>query len=175
MTDEDRKDARSQQAKDGRDPRDARPPIARAETIAESALDGEFKGPLAGLRRRIYLTYHYLGWRTLLFRVVTFPLRFTPLHKRLALRSRMGHDLYRRALAWYGEHGEPVSVVIPSYRDAERVATLVASIQRTVPKGMARIIVADDASGPEHVAKLRAIEEIEVVEGECATKALRRM
>jgi GT2 family glycosyltransferase/glycosyltransferase involved in cell wall biosynthesis len=167
VTDEqDRKDAQSMQAKDGRDPGDARPPIARAEAIAESALDGEFKGPLAGLRRRIYLTYHYLGWRTLLFRVLTLPLRFTPLRHRLALRSRMGHDLYRRALAWYEEHGKPVSVVIPSYRDAERVATLVASIQRTVPPGMARIVVADDASGPEHVAQLRAIEGIEVVEGQ---------
>jgi GT2 family glycosyltransferase/glycosyltransferase involved in cell wall biosynthesis len=150
---------------DEQDRKDSRPPVARAETIAQSVLDGEFKGPLAGLRRRIYLTYHYLGWRTLLFRVLTFPLRFTPLRNRLALRSRMGHDLYRRALAWYGEHGEPVSVVIPSYRDAERVATLVASIQRTVPRGMAHIYVADDASGPEHVARLRAIEGIEVVEG----------
>jgi GT2 family glycosyltransferase len=151
---------------DERQPKQARPPIARSEEIDAAALDGKFKGPLAGLRRRIYLTYHYLGWRTLLYRVVTFPLRFTPLRNRLSLRSRTGHDAYRRALAWYREHARPVSVVIPSYRDAERVATLVASIQRTVPKGMARIIVADDASGPEHVARLRAIEGIEVVEGE---------
>ncbi len=166
MNDQDRKDNRPPRANSERDPGDARPPIARAETIAQSALDGEFKGPLAGLRRRIYLTYHYLGWRTLLFRVLTFPLRFTPLRHRLALRSRMGHDLYRRALAWYGEHGEPVSVVIPSYRDAELVASLVASIHRTVPLGMVQIVVADDASGPEHVAQLRAIEGIEVVAGE---------
>jgi GT2 family glycosyltransferase/glycosyltransferase involved in cell wall biosynthesis len=148
------------------DRKDSRPPIAASERIAQSALDGEFKGPLAGLRRRIYLTYRYLGWRTLLFRVLTFPLRFTPLRHRLALRSRMGHDLYRRALAWYAEHGEPVGVVIPSYRDAERVATLVASIHRTVPKGMVQIVVADDASGPEHLAALRAIEGIEVLAGE---------
>jgi GT2 family glycosyltransferase/glycosyltransferase involved in cell wall biosynthesis len=149
-----------------REPRKPQPPIARPESIAASALDGEFHGPLAGLRRRIYLTYHYLGWRTLLFRALTLLLRFTPLRHRLNLRSRMGHDLYRRALAWYREHGQPVCIVIPSYRDAERVATLVASIHKTVPAGMARIIVADDASGPEYVAKLRAIEGIEVVEGE---------
>jgi GT2 family glycosyltransferase/glycosyltransferase involved in cell wall biosynthesis len=129
-------------------------------------VNDEPKGPIGGLRRRIYLTYHYLGWRTLLFRVLTFPLRFTPLRRRLTLRSRTGHDAYRRALAWYREHAQPVSIVIPSYRDAERVATLVASIHRTVPKGMARIIVADDSSGPEHVARLRAIEGIEVVEGQ---------
>ena len=121
---------------DEQDSRDARPPIARSEAIASIALDGEFKGPLAGLRRRIYLTYHYLGWRTLLFRVLTYPLRFTPLRHRLSLRSRMGHDAYKRALAWYREHAEPVSIVIPSYRDAERVATLVESIHRTVPAGM---------------------------------------
>jgi GT2 family glycosyltransferase/glycosyltransferase involved in cell wall biosynthesis len=148
------------------DPKPARPPIARSESIAATALDGEFKGPLAGLRRRIYLTYSYLGWRTLLFRVLTLPLRLTPLRHRLNLRSRTGEDSYRRALAWYREHGRPVCIVIPSFRDAEQVATLVASIHRTVPSGLARIIVADDASGPEHVAALRAIEDIEVVEGQ---------
>jgi len=105
------------------------------------------EGPLAGLRRRIYLTYRYLGWRTLLFRIVTLPLRLTPLRHRLNLRSRTGEDSYRRALAWYREHGRPVCIVIPSYRDAEHVARLVASIQKTVPAGLARIIVADDASG----------------------------
>ncbi|MFZ2113263.1 MAG: glycosyltransferase [Solirubrobacteraceae bacterium] len=124
------------------------------------------KGPLAGLRRRIYLTYRYLGWRTLLFRIVTLPLRFTPLRHRLSLRSRTGEDSYRRALAWYREHGRPVCIVIPSYRDAERVATLVASIHETVPVGLARVIVADDASGAEHVAALRAIEGVEIVEGQ---------
>ncbi len=140
--------------------------IAPSQKIAADALEGEFKGPLAGLRRRIYLTYRYLGWRTLLYRVLTFPLRFTPLRHRLSLRSRTGEDSYRRALAWYRAHGRAVCIVIPSYRDAERVATLVASIQRTVPAGLARIIVADDASGPEHVAALRAIEGIEVVQGQ---------
>ena len=43
---------------------------------------------------------------------------------------------------------------------------MVASITRTVPAGMARIIVADDASGPEHLAALRAIPGIEVIAGE---------
>jgi GT2 family glycosyltransferase len=151
---------------DEQDPRAARPPIARSESIASAALDGEFTGPLAGLRRRIYLTYHYLGWRTLLFRVLTLPLRLTPLKRRLRLRSGTGHDAYRRALDWYRRHARPVSIVIPSYRDAEHVATLVASIRKTVPQGMARIIVADDASGPEHVARLRAIEGVEVIESE---------
>jgi len=115
------------------------------------------------LCRRIQLTYRYLGWRTLLFRVLTLPLRLTPLRR--YLRPRYGENDYRRAVAWFREHGEPVSIVIPSYRDAARVATLVASVHRTVPAGMARIFVADDASGPENVAALRAIAGIEVLEG----------
>jgi GT2 family glycosyltransferase/glycosyltransferase involved in cell wall biosynthesis len=148
---------------DGR-PTEPRAAIARAEVIADAALDGEFRGPLAGLRRRIYLTYHYLGWRTLLFRALTFPLRFTPLKRRLQLRSKGGNDSFRRAVAWYREHGAPVDIVIPSYRDAEQVAKLVASIQRSVPRDMARIIVTDDASGPEHLAALREIPGVEVIE-----------
>jgi len=143
-----------------------RPPIAKPRSIAESALDGTFSGPLAGVRRRIYLTYRYHGWRTLLFRVLTLPLRLTPLKRRLRLRSAQGDDAYRRALAWYRESGEPVDIVIPSYRDAERVRTLVESIRKTVSRDMARIIVADDASGLEHLAALHEIEGIEVLAGE---------
>jgi GT2 family glycosyltransferase len=147
-------------------PIDSDAPIADPDAIASSALDGSFSGPLAGVRRRIYLTYRYLGWRTLLFRIVTFPLRLTPLKHRLRLRTHARDREMRRAMAWYREHGRPVAVVVPSFRDADRVATLVASIRKTVPRGMARIVVADDASGPEHVAALRAIEGIEVVAGE---------
>jgi GT2 family glycosyltransferase/glycosyltransferase involved in cell wall biosynthesis len=143
-----------------------RSPISSPQAIAGAALDGSARGPLAGVRRRIYLTYRYHGWRTLLFRMITFPLRFTPLKRRLQLRSAASHDLYPKAVAWYRQHGEPVDIVIPSYRDAEHVRTLVGSIRSTVPSGMARIIVADDASGEEHLAALRAIEGIEVVAGE---------
>jgi GT2 family glycosyltransferase/glycosyltransferase involved in cell wall biosynthesis len=128
--------------------------------------DGGPLGPVASLRRRVYLTYRYLGWRTLAFRLVTFPLRFTPLRHRLQLRSRAGQDAYRRALAWYREHGRPVDIVIASFRDAEHVRALRASIAKTVPRGMARVLVADDASGPEHLAALRQIDGIEVLAGE---------
>jgi GT2 family glycosyltransferase len=144
---------------------ETRPPIAQRDSIAKTALDGTFSGPLAGLRRRVYLTYRYLGWRTLLFRMITLPLRVTPLKRWLRLRSSARNDEYRRALAWYGEHGEPVDVVIPSYRDAEHVRVLVNSIRQTVPRELVRIIVADDASGPEHVAALGQIEGIEIVQG----------
>jgi GT2 family glycosyltransferase len=140
-------------------------PVA-AESIADAATEGIPRGPFAGVRRRIHLTIEYHGWRTLLFRAITFPLRFTPLRHRLRLRSSTGRDGFRQAVAWYREHGVAVDIVIPSYRDAERVRTLVASIQRTVPRELARIVVADDASGPEHLAQLRAIAGIEVVAGE---------
>ena len=143
-----------------------KPPIAAPGSIAERALDGSFSGPLAGLRRRIYLTYYYLGWRTLLFRVLTFPLRFTPLRRWRRLRSAPDHDSYRRAVAWYREHARPVDVVIPSYKDADQVEALVASIRATVRAEMVRVIVTDDASGPEHVARLRRITGIEVIAGE---------
>jgi GT2 family glycosyltransferase len=142
------------------------PRIRSREVVADAPIDGSSRGSLGRLRRRIYLTYHYLGWRTLLFRVFTFPLRFTPLKHRLRLRSGWGDDSFRRALAWYREKGRPVDVVIPSYRDAERVAELVASIRRTVDAGMARLIVTDDASGPEHLASLRQIEGIEILEAD---------
>jgi GT2 family glycosyltransferase len=144
---------------------DPKPPIAAPQSIASSALDGSFSGPLAGMRRRIYLTYRYLGWRTLLFRVLTFPLRLTPLKHRLRLRTQANDRQLRRALAWYRENALPVTIVIPSFRDSERVETLVGSIRKTVPRGMARIVVADDASGPEHLAALRRIPGIEVVAG----------
>ncbi len=144
---------------------DPRSPIAESEPSPAAALDGTFSGPFAGLRRRIYLTYRYLGWRTLLFRALTFPLRFTPLKRWLRLRSHGRDREVRRSQAWYREHGRPVTIVIPSFRDAERVATLVRSIRGTVPRDMVRIVVADDDSGAEHVAALRRIAGIEVVAG----------
>jgi GT2 family glycosyltransferase/glycosyltransferase involved in cell wall biosynthesis len=145
---------------------ESRPPvIPSSRVIDERAVDGATRGPLADVRRRVLLTIRYHGWRTLLFRAVTFPLRFTPLRNRLRLRSMAGNDPYRRALAWYRESGVPVDIVIPSYRDAEHVARLVESIRATVAQDMARIIVADDASGPEHVAALRAIAGVELVAG----------
>jgi GT2 family glycosyltransferase len=145
--------------------KDARTPIPEPESLAATALDGTFSGPFAGLRRRIYLTYRYHGWRTLLFRAVTFPLRFTPLKHRLRLRTHARAREMRRALGWYREHGRPVTIVIPSFRDAERVAALVTSIRKTVPRGMVRIVVADDASGSNHVAELRRIAAIDIVVG----------
>ena len=128
-----------------------------------SSIEGRPQGPFSNLRRRIYLTYTHFGLRTILFRLVTFPLRFTPLQKRMRLRTHARDQEVRRASGWYREHGRPVDIVIPSYRDAEHVRALVRSIERTVRDGMARVIVADDASGEEHLAALRRIAGIDVL------------
>ena len=124
---------------------------------------GKPQGAFSNLRRRAHLTYTHFGLRTILWRLLTFPLRFTPLDRRLRLRTHAREQERRRALVWFREHGKPVDIVIPSYRDAARIRTLVRSIGRTVPKGMARVIVADDCSGSEHLAALAKIDGIDLV------------
>ncbi len=59
----------------------------------------------------------------------------TPLQKRMRLRTHARDQEVRRAKSWYREHGRPVDVVIPSYRDAEHVRKLVRSIERTTGAG----------------------------------------
>jgi GT2 family glycosyltransferase/glycosyltransferase involved in cell wall biosynthesis len=135
--------------------------------MSDSSIEGRPLGAFANVRRRIYLTYRYFGLRTLLFRAITLPLRFTPLERRLRLRTHARDQELRAAVEWYRQHGTPVDIVIPSYRDAQHVRTLVRSIRKTTRPGMARVIVADDCSGSEHLAQLREIEGIDVVvEGE---------
>jgi GT2 family glycosyltransferase/glycosyltransferase involved in cell wall biosynthesis len=128
-----------------------------------SPIEGRPQGPFSNLKRRIYLTYTHFGLRTILFRLITFPLRFTPLQKRMRLRTHARDQEVRRAISWYREHGRPVDVVIPSYQDAEHVRTLVRSIGKTVRTDMARLIVADDGSGEQHLRALREIEGIDAI------------
>jgi GT2 family glycosyltransferase/glycosyltransferase involved in cell wall biosynthesis len=123
------------------------------------------RGRVATLWRRIALTWRYHGPWSVAFRIVTFPLRYTPLRDRLGVPRLIDPTAYQ-AQRWYRVHGEPVAIVIPSYRDAEAVRALVRSIRATTPADRVRIIVADDASGPEHLAELHAIAGIEIVEGE---------
>ena len=87
---------------------------ATSSQISDGALEGMPRGPFADVRRRVALTIRYYGWRTLLFRIFTFPLRFTPLRDRMRLRSAAGRDGYREALTWYRSDGSPVDIVIPS-------------------------------------------------------------
>jgi GT2 family glycosyltransferase/glycosyltransferase involved in cell wall biosynthesis len=135
--------------------------------MSDNPIEGRPQGPFANLRRRVYLTYRYFGVRTLLFRVLTLPLRFTPLQRRLRLRTHARDQEVRSAVEWYRERGRPVDIVIPSYRDAQSVRALVRSLRKTVRPGMARVIVADDHSGAGHLAALRALEGIDLLlEGE---------
>jgi GT2 family glycosyltransferase/glycosyltransferase involved in cell wall biosynthesis len=121
-----------------------------------------WRAQLTGLPERLWLTYKHRGPRQLAYRAVTFPLRFTPLEPLLRLNPT-SPDRTAYARRWYRRHGRPVTVVIPSYRDAELVAQLVRRIRRTTPRGRVRIVVADDASGPEHLAALGKIPGIRIV------------
>jgi GT2 family glycosyltransferase len=135
--------------------------------MSNNPLEGRPQGAFSNLPRRIYLTYTNFGLRTILFRAITFPLRFTPLERRMRLRTHAREQEVRRAKIWHREHSRPVDIVIPSYRDAALVRALVRSIRKTAPRGMARVIVADDCSGPEHLAALRRIAGIDLlIEGE---------
>jgi GT2 family glycosyltransferase len=128
---------------------------------------GPEDGPHYTLRERIVLTYRHHGLGSILFRIITFPLRFTPLQSRLQRRlqgSRRDRAV-RAARSWYRREGRPVTIVIPSYRDAAEVASLVASLRRTTDSRLVQIIVADDASGPEHIAALHRIPGIRILAG----------
>ena len=50
---------------------------------------------LRGLGRRLAMTYRYLGLLTLLWRVVSFPLRFTPLE---VARGAIGREVYEQGI-----------------------------------------------------------------------------
>ncbi|HUB75727.1 MAG TPA: glycosyltransferase, partial [Solirubrobacteraceae bacterium] len=133
------------------------------QDIEDEELDLSTLNPLQDLWRRIKLTWRYHGPATVAFRVVTFPLRATPLRPYLRI-DRLGDPVLIAARRAYRQRGRPVSVVIPSYRDAELVARLVESIHRTTRRRRVEIIVSDDASGPEHLAALRRIRGIRIVE-----------
>jgi GT2 family glycosyltransferase len=116
------------------------------------------------LPQRAWLTLNYYGPREFLLRVLTFPLRLTPWGPRYGLVPRMSRGA-AGAARWYRKHGRPVAVVIPTYGDPSLVIDAVRSLRATTDKRRVRIIVTDDGSAPEHVARLRAVEGIELVEG----------
>jgi GT2 family glycosyltransferase/glycosyltransferase involved in cell wall biosynthesis len=120
--------------------------------------------PVFTVSQRIRLTIEHHGAGSLLYRALTFPLRFTPLAGLVRRGLLPRRD--RAAIRWYRAHGRPVTIVIPSYRDADHVARLVGSLRRTTDTRLVEIVVADDGSGSEHVAALRAIGSIRVVAGE---------
>jgi GT2 family glycosyltransferase/glycosyltransferase involved in cell wall biosynthesis len=123
--------------------------------------------PRFTLRERLRLTYEYHGASSIAYRALTFPLRLTPLRR--YVRGGLPQRRDRRAQQWYRRHGRPVTIVIPSYRDAAEVARLVTSLRRTTDADRVTIVVSDDASGAEHLAALRAIRAIRIVESDVNT------
>jgi GT2 family glycosyltransferase/glycosyltransferase involved in cell wall biosynthesis len=117
------------------------------------------------LFQRLVLTYRYHGLRSLLYRLVTFPLRFTPLGKRLRLGPGANAE-QARAAAWYREHGRRVTIVIPTFGPPDDLEQAIASIRKTTARDMVTIVVADDGSDAEHVERLRKIRDIRLVAGE---------
>jgi GT2 family glycosyltransferase len=130
-----------------------------------SALDGRRPGRFHDLPRRIYLTYRYRGFRSVLYQTVIFPLRLTPLDRLLSL-GRGASPASTAARRWYRRQGGPVTIVIPSFQDSAMVTRLVAKIRETTPRDRVAIIVSDDASDARHVDALRAIEGIELLVSE---------
>jgi GT2 family glycosyltransferase len=114
------------------------------------------KGRVADLWRRARLTLQYHGPKELAFRIVTAPLRPTPLGKRLGHGSRYGAE-EARARRWYRDQGRPVSVVIPTYGDPTLVEQAVASVRKTTQRKRVRVIVVDDGSAAESQARLRSL------------------
>ena len=124
------------------------------------------RATLAGLPRRAALTWRYHGPREVLRRVISFPLRLTPLRYALGLGARHG-DPGAGARRWYLRHGRPVAIVIPTYGPTKLLEQTVASVKATTrrAKGV-RIVIADDGSAAEHQQRLRRIEGVELVLGD---------
>ncbi|MFL5886357.1 MAG: glycosyltransferase [Thermoleophilaceae bacterium] len=117
------------------------------------------------LPKRAYLTLKYHGWRTVLFRIVTFPLRLTPLGPKLGL-GKGRRQLYAELRNWYRRFGRPVAIVIPTYGDPALTIDTIKSVQKTVDRDKVRIIVCDDGTPEEQLAPLRAVQGIELIESE---------
>jgi GT2 family glycosyltransferase len=110
----------------------------------------------AGLPRRAMLTLRYHGPREFARRIVTFPLRLTPLGHRLGLAPRMS-DPSAPARRWYAEHARRVAVVVPTFGDPAVLRPLLRSLGRTLDPERTRVILCDDGSGREHVKALEAL------------------
>ena len=114
------------------------------------------------LPRRAYLTVRHHGWRELLARLVTAPLRLLGEERRA--RAQIETWAQRRnARGWYRREGRPVTIVMPTYGDPSTTIDAVRRLRRTVDRRRTRIIVVDDGSEAAHQARLQEIEGAEVV------------
>jgi GT2 family glycosyltransferase/glycosyltransferase involved in cell wall biosynthesis len=118
-----------------------------------------------GLPRRAVLTWQHHGPKEALTRAVLFPLRLTPLAPRLGLAARQS-DPAAGSYLWYREHGRKVAIVIPTYGPPDLAIATVKSVRATTRRQRVRIVVADDGSASEHVARLERVRGIELIRGE---------
>src|SRR3954451_24633276 len=119
------------------------------------------------LPKRVALTVQYHGWREVIVRAATFPLRLTPWGS-----QKFSGRATRWAIArnWYRREGRPVAVVIPHFGDPELTLQAIESIKATTKSDKVKIVISDDATpDPEHVAKLRATSGITLVERDTNT------
>jgi GT2 family glycosyltransferase len=107
------------------------------------------------LVRRGYLTIRHHGWRTFLFRLITFPLRITRFERDLRKLHAERAEL-RKALRWYRVRGRPVTIVMPTYGSPAVTIKAANRVRWTVERSRVRIVVVDDGSPPEHQETLRS-------------------
>src|SRR3954468_9034513 len=98
-----------------------------------------------GLPQRAWLTYKYLGPREFVVRLVSFPLRLTPLARRFGFTLDTRPAVHG-AVQWYRDDWRPVGIVIPTYGDPSVTIDAIKSIRATTNRRRVRIIVADDGS-----------------------------
>jgi glycosyltransferase involved in cell wall biosynthesis len=108
------------------------------------------RGRVADLWRRARLTLKYHGPRELALRLVAFPLRGTPLGRRLGHGRRYGPET-ARARHWYAEQGRPVTVLV--HGSAGRVPR---SVRRTTSRRRTRVVAVEGgfADAVRHAAGL---------------------
>lgn len=117
---------------------------------------------LTGLSQRAYLTVKVHGWRELVYRLVTSPLRLLGLERQLRARLLRRYEV-RQLRRWYDASWRPVTVVIPTYGDPAMTIEAVRRLRRTLAAERTRIVVVDDASPPEHQRRLQDLAGVEVV------------
>jgi len=109
------------------------------------------------LWRRMVLTYRYRGPRSVAVRIVTFPLRATPLRTYLPV-DRLASEVLISSRRWYRSNRRPVALVIAGADDDPQVVALIRSVRRTTRRGSVRIIVAGDTSSGVTHAVARCFE-----------------
>src|SRR5947199_1888190 len=109
---------------------------------------------LSRLPRRAWLTIRYRGVGQFLLRALTFPLRLTPLGRRI-VPDRTPPTGSSVARAWYRSNWRPVTVVIPSFGPPGTTIDAVRAVRRTSDPKKVRVIVVADGSPAPFGAQLR--------------------